>query len=137
MISRQTQRQAGLYLIGALLALALDALTMILLVYLKTPLILARGVALTLGITTTYLFNRRYTFDTTHEASFKDWIQYVFAQSIGAAINFGVSTLAIIWLGRSSLQVALGVCAGAALGFSYNFFAARHLLHRRDLRDKD
>jgi putative flippase GtrA len=126
----ETASQAARYLIGAVIALVLDALTMLLLVKLGAPIVVARVIALVVGITTTYVFNRAFTFEVTHRTSFGDWGKYAIAQSVGSALNFGVSTLSIHFLGRETWAIAASVCLGAAIGFCYNFFAARKLLHR-------
>ncbi len=128
---KETANQAGRYLIGAVIALALDTAAMLILVTWGVPTLLARAIALLIGITTTYAFNRAFTFEINHSASFVDWFRYVVAQSVGSALNFLASTVAISFLGRSTWAVVVSVCIGAAIGFSYNFFAARRLLHRR------
>ena len=130
---KETANQAGRYLIGALIALAIDACVMLVLVQWGTPTLLARAFALLIGITTTYVFNRAFTFEVTHAATFGDWLRYVLAQSVGSVLNFVASTLAIGYLGRSTWTVLVGVGVGAGIGFCYNFFAARRLLHRRGL----
>ncbi len=91
---------------------------------------LARVLGLLAGITTTYFFNRRFTFAMGSEASLAEWLRYVAIQAIGSALNFIVSTVGIYFGDRSVGQVALAIVAGAAIGFSYNFFAARKILHR-------
>lgn len=128
---KETVSQAGRYLIGAVIALVLDACVMLVLVSWGAPTLLARAVALLVGITTTYAFNRAFTFEITHPPSVSDWFRYVLAQSVGSALNFLASTLAISFLGRASWAVLISVCIGAGIGFCYNFFAARRLLHRR------
>ncbi len=127
---RETAGQATRYLIGALIALALDAAVMLLLTTLAAPIVIARIAALMVGISTTYFFNRAFTFDAAGRATFSDWFRYLLAQSVGAALNFSVSTAVVYASDRSALWVVAGVCAGAAVGFSYNFFAAKKLLHK-------
>ncbi|MBL8309547.1 MAG: GtrA family protein [Burkholderiales bacterium] len=135
--ARETAGQAGRYLIGAFLALALDATTVSLSMGWQAPVIVSRVAGLLVGVTTTYFFNRRFTFDARHPPSLRDWGQYVVAQSLGTAINFGVST-GLLFLLRGGAAVTLplwqvwgAVLAGAAAGFCVNFFTARRLLHRR------
>ncbi len=128
---RETANHAARYLIGAILALAIDASIVSMGVVLGVPVALARSIALLAGITVTYLFNRRFTFAPKHAASFKDWGRYVAAQSIGSALNFAVSTVLLYLSDRSLWQIWGSVLAGAAIGFIVNFFAARRQLHSR------
>ncbi len=127
---RETIRQAGRYLIGAFIALAIDASIVSVGVKLGAPVILARLIALLAGVTTTYFFNRRYTFTVTVPASVADWSRYVAAQSIGTALNFAISTGLLYLSDRSLWQIWGSVLVGAGIGFCVNFFAARRQLHR-------
>ena len=127
---RETIGQAGRYLVGALIALAIDASIVSVGVKLGAPVIAARLIALLAGVTTTYFFNRRYTFTVTAPASWADWLRYVAAQSIGTALNFAVSTGLLYLSDRSLWQIWGSVLMGAGVGFCVNFFAARNQLHR-------
>lgn len=127
---RETIGQAGRYLIGAFIALAIDASIVSVGVKLGAPVIAARLIALLAGVTTTYFFNRRYTFTVSTPASLRDWSQYVAAQSIGTALNFAVSTGLLYVSNRSLWQIWGSVLLGAGVGFCVNFFAARRQLHR-------
>ena len=127
---RETIGQAGRYLIGAFIALAIDASIVSVGVKLGVPVIVARLAALLAGVTTTYFFNRRYTFTPSVAASVTDWGRYVAAQSIGTTLNFAIST-GILYLSDQALwQIWGAVLAGASAGFCVNFFSARRQLHR-------
>ncbi len=126
----ETALQAGRYLIGAFIALAIDANVVTLTVAWGAPLLLARLLALLAGVTTTYASNRRFTFKPTQPASVLDWGRYVAAQLLGSALNFGVSSVLLFYSDRSVLQIWGAVLVGAAVGFCVNFFSARRLLHR-------
>ncbi|TAG81591.1 MAG: GtrA family protein, partial [Betaproteobacteria bacterium] len=104
---KETANQAVRYLIGAVIALVLDTAAMLILITWGVPTLLARAIALLIGITTTYVFNRAFTFEINHSASFVDWFRYVAAQSVGSALNFLASTVAISFLGRSTWAVVV------------------------------
>ncbi len=127
---RETIGQASRYLIGAFIALAIDASIVSIGVKLGAPVVLARLLALLAGVTTTYFFNRRYTFAVSAPASVSDWSRYVVAQSIGTALNFAISTGLLYLSDRSLWQIWGSVLLGAGVGFCVNFFAARRQLHR-------
>ena len=127
---RETVGQAGRYLIGAFIALAIDATIVSVGVKFGAPVIVARLVALLAGVTTTYFFNRRYTFTPLTVASFADWARYVGAQSIGTGLNFAISAGLLYFSDRALWQIWGSVLAGAGAGFCVNFFSARRQLHR-------
>ena len=56
---RETAGQAGRYLIGAFIALAIDATIVSVMVSMGAPVLIARLLAMLAGVTTTYAFNRR------------------------------------------------------------------------------
>jgi putative flippase GtrA len=126
----RTSSQMSRYLIGAVIALVFDYAVVMAALKLGAHPWLARVLGLLVGITTTYFFNRRFTFTMGSVASFAEWSRYVAMQAIGSALNFVVSTIGIYFGDRSVWQVALAVAAGAVVGFSYNFFAARRILHK-------
>lgn len=120
----------GRYLIGAVIALALDYAVVWCALSLGLHPWASRALGLLVGITTTYFFNRRYTFDMTTHASIREWTSYFAMQLVGSGLNFAVSVVGLYLGDRSTLQVAGAILAGAAVGFCYNFFAARRVLQR-------
>ena len=128
---RETMGQAGRYLIGAVIALAIDVALVTACVKLALPVWAARLLGLLAGVTTTYLFNRRYTFAPQHAASFADWGGYLLRQSVGSALNFAISSSLIYWSDRLVWQIWGAIFLGAGAGFCVNFFSARRQLHGR------
>ena len=124
----ETGAQMRRYLVGALIALALDYLVVWFSMAVGVHPWIARILGLVVGISTTYAFNRRFTFAAQTEASFREWARYASTQLIGSVLNFSVSALGLYWGDDSAAQIALAIGAGAAAGFSYNFFAARLVL---------
>ena len=129
-VVRETLGQAGRYLIGGFIALAVDIGVVTLGMQVRLPILVARVVGLLAGVTTTYFFNRRYTFSPQHKASFQDWGQYLLQQLMGTALNFAVSSGLIYLSDRVWWQIWGAILAGAAAGFCVNFFSARRQLHR-------
>lgn len=127
---RETLGQMGRYFIGALIALAVDTAIVTLGVKLAIPVLVARLFGLLAGVTTTYFFNRRYTFAPQRRASVADWGQYLLRQSVGTATNFAISSTLIYLSERLIWQIWGAIFVGAAVGFAFNFFSARRQLHR-------
>jgi putative flippase GtrA len=123
-----TTSQMGRYLVGAVIALVLDYVVVWSAMNSGAHPWVARTCGLLVGVTTTYLFNRRYTFETDSRASLSEWFRYFATQLVGSALNFATSTFGLYVGDRSTLHIALAIAAGAAVGFSYNFFAARRVL---------
>lgn len=127
---KKTLGQASRYFVGAVIALAVDVAIVSALLAIGLPRVLARSVALLAGITTTYIFSRRYIFVSEKPISLVEWGRYVVAQSMGTALNFVAST-SLLYIGNGSmLHVGGAIFTGAGLGFCYNFFAARRQLDR-------
>ena len=126
---RETMGQAGRYLIGAFIALAIDVALVTVGVKLALPVLLARLLGLLAGVTTTYFFNRRFTFSPQHAASLADWGRYLMRQSVGTALNFAISSALIYVSHRLIWQIWGAILLGAAAGFCINFFSARQQLH--------
>ena len=126
---RETLGQAGRYLIGAFIALAIDMALVTAGVKLALPVLVARLTGLLAGVTTTYFFNRRVTFVPQHAASVVDWGQYLLRQSVGTALNFAISSSLIYLSDRLLWQIWGAIFLGAAAGFCVNFFSARRQLH--------
>ena len=126
---RETMGQAGRYLIGAFIALAIDVALVTVGVKLALPVLLARLLGLLAGVTTTYFFNRRFTFSPQHAASLADWGRYLMRQSVGTALNFAISSALIYVSDRLIWQIWGAILLGAAAGFCVNFFSARRQLH--------
>ncbi len=131
LLSIHTQRfsQMRRYLIGAVIALGLDYVVVLAALHVDAAAWMARLLGLLVGVTTTYFFNRKFTFVAKQEtASFREWSIYCSMQAVGSALNFSVSTFALYLGSGSKFQIAAAVAAGAVVGFSYNFFAARRVL---------
>jgi putative flippase GtrA len=119
------------YIIGAVIALVLDYCVVVAALYVGLPLWLSRAFGIIVGVTTTYFFNRRFTFAAKFErASLREWAHYLSMQAVGTALNFLVSMAALYLGNKTVLHVAAAVCAGAIVGFSYNFFAAKKVLQK-------
>lgn len=128
-LMRETLGQAGRYLIGAFIALAIDMALVTVGVKWALPVVVARLLGLLAGVTTTYFFNRRFTFSPQHAASLVDWGRYLLRQALGSALNFAISSALIYLSDRLIWQIWGAILLGAAAGFCVNFFSARRQLH--------
>jgi putative flippase GtrA len=130
-------KQLSWYFFGAVIALIVDYCVVWTGMRAGLAPWLARVPGLLAGVTITYLVSRRFAFSVTTSASVAEWSRYVSQQAIGTLINLAVSLAGIHFGDRSTIQIALAILAGAGVGFTYNFFAARRMLHRSGLEPGD
>jgi putative flippase GtrA len=124
------KKQLAWYFFGAVIALIADYC--IVWIGLRVGLLpwIARVPGLLVGVTITYFMSRRFAFSAATAASVAEWSRYVSQQAVGTLINLSVSLVGLHLGDRSTLQIALAMMVGAGVGFVYNFFAARRVLHQ-------
>lgn len=93
----------------------------------------ARPVSYVCAVATTWWLNRRFTF-ASKRPPLREFLQFVAANTLGAAINLGAYVAILAWLGSSGwipiAAVAVGSLAGLAMNFTLSsrvVFAARRL----------
>jgi putative flippase GtrA len=103
--------------------------------YLLAPLMgpyAARVVSFLAAATTTWAFNRRYTFAARVSAGgsiWREYLGYLVTMSAGAVLNYGAYALTLHWIeGRGALAIAVAV--GSLAGMTVNFLSARYLIFR-------
>ncbi|WP_395318860.1 GtrA family protein [Variovorax sp. UC74_104] len=103
--------------------------------YLLAPLLgwyAARVVSFLAAATTTWAFNRRYTFAASAAASrsiWREYFGYLATMAAGAVLNYGAYVLTLHWV-EGRWAAALGVALGSLAGMSANFLSARYLVFR-------
>ncbi len=93
--------------------------------------IMAQIYAFTVAVTVTWLLNRKFTF--AHRARhnwIREWLHYVAANSVGAAVNNGVYVLLVLTVALFSKEPVLAVAMGSLAGLIFNFTASRYLVFR-------
>lgn len=93
----------------------------------------ARLVSFLCAVTTTWLFNRTFTFAMSrgYEGLLHEWARYVVFQTSGFAVNYLVYA-ALVWsLPQVRQWPVLGVAAGSAAGMVVNYFMASRYVFRR------
>lgn len=104
--------------------------------YLLAPLLGwygARVVSFLAAATTTWLYNRRYTFAASAAVGrgsiWREYLGYLATMTGGALVNYGAYVLTLHWVdGRWA--AALGVALGSVTGMGVNFLSARYLVFR-------
>lgn len=75
--------------------------------------------------TATWALNRRFTFVATkHTRKFKQWLEFLAANAVGAVVNYGVYSAAVTWTAAAQMPV-LGVAAGSIAGLVFNFTVSK------------
>jgi putative flippase GtrA len=103
--------------------------------YLLAPLLgwyAARVVSFLAAATTTWAFNRRYTFAASAAAGrslWREYLGYLATMAAGAVLNYGAYVLTLHWV-EGRWAAALGVALGSLAGMSANFLSARYLVFR-------
>jgi putative flippase GtrA len=103
--------------------------------YLTAPLLgwyAARVVSFLAAATTTWAFNRRYTFAASAAAArsvWREYLGYLATMAAGAVLNYGAYVLTLHWV-EGRWAAALGVALGSLAGMSANFLSARYLVFR-------
>ncbi|UVH57239.1 GtrA family protein [Variovorax paradoxus] len=103
--------------------------------YLLAPLLGwygARVVSFLAAATTTWAFNRRYTFAPSASAGrslWREYLGYLATMAAGAVLNYGAYVLTLHWV-EGRWAAALGVALGSLAGMSANFLSARYLVFR-------
>ncbi|CAA2100411.1 GtrA family protein [Variovorax paradoxus] len=111
----------------------------VVLLYLLAPLLgwyVARVVSFLAAATTTWAFNRRYTFAASASANasagasiWREYMGYLATMAAGAVLNYGAYVLTLHWV-EGRWAAALGVAVGSVAGMSVNFLSARYLVFR-------
>ena len=79
--------------------------------------------------TLTWWLNRSWTFmDRSHAPVFQQWIRYLLAMKVGAAVNLMVYALALGFSNTVYMFPALGVAAGSIAGLTVNYLLATRLI---------
>ncbi|MCX7512432.1 GtrA family protein [Frateuria hangzhouensis] len=128
------RREAGLFAIGGVLGLIVDAGTVQALVAWGgwNPY-LARVLSFLLAATVTWGWNRRHTF--AHRASGRpvaiEWLHWLALMGVGACVNYAIYASLLLAFEPLQRWPALAVAAGSAVAALVNFSTARGVLFRR------
>lgn len=103
--------------------------------YLLAPLLgwyVARVASFLAAATTTWAFNRRYTFAASAvpgRSVWREYLGYLATMTAGAVLNYGAYVLTLHWV-EGRWAAAVGVALGSLAGMSTNFLSARYLVFR-------
>ena len=94
--------------------------------------------------TVTWALHRKYTFEDlvreargrgrTQPSSVDEWLRFVVANAMGAAVNYGAYVLCVLNGETFRAYPALAVAVGSALGLAFNYFASRRFVFGRAAR---
>lgn len=128
------RREAGLFAIGGVLGLVVDAGSVQALVgWGGWNPYLARALSFLLAATVTWAWNRRHTF--AHRASgrspLSEWLHWMGLMGLGACVNYAVYVALLLSFEPLGRWPALAAAAGSAVAALVNFCTARGVLFRR------
>ena len=92
----------------------------------------ARVISFLAAATTTWLFNRNFTFAGRNPGASKrrELIRYLIAMAGGFALNYGTYALAVWLVPLVRSWPAIGVAAGSVSGGSVNFLTSKYWIFR-------
>ena len=93
--------------------------------------IVAQVIGFTVAVTVTWLINRHWTFaEHASEKWLHEWIRYVAANSVGAAINNGIYAILVLTVVFFSKTPVLAVAAGSIAGMGFNFVSSKLMVFK-------
>jgi putative flippase GtrA len=85
-----------------------------------------RLVSYLVAATTTWYFNRKFTFTGSDEsAPMRQWMRFVTTNGLGGLINYGTYSFVVAYWGAVPLVPLIGVAVGSISGLGVNFTASR------------
>ena len=83
------------------------------------------------AMTSTWIFNRRYTFaHAAGESLLHEWLRYGFAMLGGFAVNYGTYALMVWQWPLVREWPVIGVAAGSVAGLAVNYLSSRFWVFR-------
>lgn len=100
--------------------------------WLATGLFASRLLSYFVAATVTWLLNRRFTFapsdDSSRYAAANQWSRYVAVNGVGALVNLGVYSLAIILSDICRQHPILPLALGSGVAMIVNYLFSKHLV---------
>lgn len=85
-----------------------------------------------LGMTTTWLLNRSFTFrDQRGGSVLTEYLRFAGANAIGNSLNFGIHAALVETLPLFHAYPVLGAVVGTAVGLVFNFTSSKYFVFRR------
>lgn len=128
------RHEAGLFAIGGVLGLVVDAGTVQALVgWGGWNPYLARVLSFLLAATATWAWNRRHTFAhrTSGRSPGGEWLHWMALMGLGAGLNYAVYAALLLSFEPLTRWPALAAAAGSAVAALVNFSTARGALFRQ------
>ncbi|HHP0512935.1 TPA: GtrA family protein [Vibrio harveyi] len=100
---------------------------MVLFQWAGVELMMARGLAFCVAVTTTWLGNRCLTFSqSTKDRAFNQWQKFMLSASISALPNFAVFKVTTLLLGTQGTTVYIALVMGILAGMVSNYLLSMH-----------
>lgn len=130
------RRQIGLFALSGVVGFIVDAgIVQFLVRELAMNPYLARVFSFLAAASSTWLFNRRYTFAGHHAGSKRgQWARYLVAMAGGFGLNYGAYALCVAGWPLVRSWPAIGVAVGSVAGAVVNFASSKYWIFR-PLRD--
>jgi len=77
-----------------------------------------------------WIANRSLSFKVGYKKTFKEWISYVSALSLGILVNYIIFLISLNFLGHSSFNIWFSLVLGSISGLFFNFNFASYIFER-------
>ncbi|HBK56250.1 MAG TPA: GtrA family protein [Xanthomonadales bacterium] len=127
------ERQLPRFLVAGTIGFAVDAGVLYAALALGADYYSGRLVSFCLAVATTWLINRRWTFEHHRvRPSLAEFSRYFGAMLLGGAVNYASYALIVATLPRTPWLPLVAVAAGSIAGLGVNFTSARLWVFRTD-----
>lgn len=131
MPTRSTKLEVVIFSFVGIAGFITDAVVVFSLTSSGANAIWAQAIAFSVAVTVTWLLNRKFTFSQHASPNWlREWVHYVAANSVGAAVNNSLYVLLILTTAIFSREPVLAVAVGSLAGLVFNFTASRTLVFR-------
>jgi putative flippase GtrA len=126
---RKGARQFGSFAVAGSLGFLVDVAVLYCAAALGSGWIAGRLLSFLAAATSTWQFNRRFTFAAT-KSPWREWRLYVTSMAAGMLVNFLAYSLALALLPGAWWRPALAVACGSLAGMFVNFASAKRFVFK-------
>jgi putative flippase GtrA len=90
----------------------------------------ARIISVFCSMNFSWIMNRKLSFKVHYKKTFKEWVSYMSALSLGILVNYTIFLVSLNFLGHSSFNIWLSLILGSISGLFFNFNFASYIFEQ-------